>query len=226
MTKPREWISTIIPAAGMSLRLPGKPRKPFLKMLWHTLKAFANLADISEFIVALHADDLHKFEKSQFQSLLKGKTLKTVKGGRSRSASVQAALRVLDARATLVAIHDAARPLVAKSLIRQVIDTARARGAAIAAVPVTDTIKAVDRRLRITQTVPRENLWLAQTPQVFRKKIILEAYRQAASPATDDASLVENLGYPVYVVRSSPANLKVTTEEDLLLPGALLKGKR
>jgi 2-C-methyl-D-erythritol 4-phosphate cytidylyltransferase len=224
MVKSREWVSLIIPAAGESRRLPGKLRKPFQKvrgqpLLRYTLSRFADIPSVKEVIVALHPQDLG------LQHWLTGKTIKTVKGGSTRTASVKAALKALDSRTTLVAIHDAARPMLKSSLVRRVIREAARRGAAILAVPVTDTVKETGVERRITQTVPREKLWLAQTPQVFRKGLILEAYRRARSSATDDARLVEELGHPVSVVRGSRTNIKVTSREDLLLVGAMLKSE-
>lgn len=231
MAESREWVSLIIPAAGMSRRLAGKRHKPFRKiqgqpLLWHSLRRFANIASVKEIIVALRPEDLKNFKRPQFERGLKGKTLKIVKGGSSRTASVKSALKAVDPRATLVAIHDAVRPLVKSSLVRQVIREASLRGAAILAVPVADTVKQAGADRRIKQTVAREKLWLAQTPQVFRKELILEAYRKAEASATDDAHLVEELGHPVYVVRGSQTNIKVTSREDLLLVDSVLRSER
>ncbi len=230
MANPKEWISVIIPAAGESSRLSGAVRKPFLKiqgrpLLWYSVGVFVGIANVKEIIIALHADDLATFRQSQFASRKRHCVLKVVAGGSSRADSVKAALKVLDERCTLVAIHDAVRPLVKRSLVRQVITKARRTGAAILAVPVSDTVKKAGRQGHIRETIPRGNLWLAQTPQVFRKDLILEAYRKPRRGATDDAELVEKLGHPVYVVPGSATNIKITTSTDLRLVKSWLKNQ-
>ena len=117
-----------------------------------------------------------------------------------------------------IAVHDAARPCLANEWIDSVFLKAATTGAAMLAIPITGTVKRVGEKGVIQETVPRDNLWEAQTPQVFRKGILLKAYAQRGNqPATDDAELVQRIGQPVTVVTGSPINLKITTKEDLRL---------
>jgi 2-C-methyl-D-erythritol 4-phosphate cytidylyltransferase len=156
----------------------------------------------------------------EFLADLAGDTLTLVDGGSERSDSVAAGLDALPADCSIVLVHDAARPFVESGVIDAVIREARSGAAAVAAVPVTDTIKEVslegDRR--VLRTVPRERLWRAQTPQGFPRVLLVEAHeraRRAGLTATDDAALVERLGAVVVVVPDSPRNVKITTPEDL-----------
>lgn len=143
-----------------------------------------------------------------------------VTGGARRQDSVRAGVEAVS-DAEWVVVHDAARPLVTRDLIARGLSEARATGAAIAAVPAVDTIKVVSEG-SIVGTPDREGLWHAQTPQVFRRALLLEAHRSATSSATDDAALVEAMGVPVRVFLGSYFNLKVTTDADLVIVRALL----
>jgi len=137
-------------------------------------------------------------------------------GGKRRQDSVSAGLSRLS-HCGWVVVHDGARPLVTGDLIERGLEAARETGTAVAAVPVTDTIKAAGDDRLVQQTLPRHNLWSVQTPQVFRFDIIAKAYRQAKTEVTDDASLVEQLGYKVKLYMGSYDNIKVTTADDLVL---------
>jgi 2-C-methyl-D-erythritol 4-phosphate cytidylyltransferase len=140
-----------------------------------------------------------------------------VPGGADRQASVYAGLSRTDADTNLVLVHDGARPLVTPQIIRAAIEAAGADGAAVVAIPVTDTIKAADAECRVTETLPRGRLWAAQTPQVFRAAWLREAHAKALTDGfrgTDDSVLVERLGYPVRLVPGSSDNLKITTLAD------------
>ena len=157
-----------------------------------------------------------------------GVRITTVAGGIERQDSIFNALRVLPEECEWVIVHDGVRPFVSLQLLQETLDAARQTGAAITAVPVTDTIKQVRRQL-VAATIPRDNLWLVQTPQVFRKDIILQAYREARRhgwTGTDDASLVEQLEIPVQVVQGERSNIKITTPEDLEWGAWLLERRR
>ena len=144
------------------------------------------------------------------------KLRRIVDGGAERGESVRAGLQATDQADDIVLVHDAVRPFVSEALIRKVIETAAQRGAAIAAVPVTDTIKEVEEEV-VVRTPPRNRLWAAQTPQAFRRDLLIEAYEKlpAGEGATDEAALLERLGRPVYIVQGEQENAKVTTAEDL-----------
>lgn len=153
--------------------------------------------------------------------------LVVVPGGRRRQDSVRLGLEALPDGIELVAVHDAARPLVPVDLIRRTLEVAYESGAAIAALPVTDTVKEVDAQGRVVGQVPRDRLWRAQTPQAFRLALLREAHARSVGgeEATDDAALVARLGHSVRVVRGAETNLKITVPEDLAFAETLLRGE-
>lgn len=147
-----------------------------------------------------------------------------VPGGAERFDSVAAALARVKPEADFVCIHDAARPCLADAWIDEVFRAAEKSGAAILAIPVSNTLKRVGRDRKIEETVARDCLWEAQTPQVFRRQLLLDGYaRRGDFPATDNAQVVERIGHAVTVVPGSPINLKITTKEDLRLAEHALK---
>jgi len=141
-------------------------------------------------------------------------------GGLRRQDSVAAGLRLLGDCGWVI-IHDGARPLVTVALIERALAAARETGAAVPAVPVKDTIKAVDGEGFVRETLPRADLRAVQTPQVFRADIIRAAYQATTDDVTDDASLVERLGCRVKLFPGADDNIKITTPEDLLIAGVL-----
>ncbi|HHT9155686.1 MAG TPA: IspD/TarI family cytidylyltransferase, partial [Candidatus Tripitaka sp. YC43] len=135
-------------------------------------------------------------------------------------------LQSLNEDTEIVLVHDAVRPLVSSEVVKSVMKTAWEKGAVIPAVPIQATVKEADSQNRITRTVDRGGLWMAQTPQGFRKEILLRAYdalAETGEEVTDDAQAVEKLGYPVEIVPGDPSNIKITTPEDLRLAIALLQ---
>jgi 2-C-methyl-D-erythritol 4-phosphate cytidylyltransferase len=151
-------------------------------------------------------------------------TWRVCEGGARRQDSVRLGLEALG-DADWVLVHDAARPCADAGLLSRVMEAARETGAAAAAVPVTDTIKVVDSGGTVVETPDRERLWAFQTPQVFRRDLLLRAHALNGATATDDSALVERLGHPVRVSPGSPSNLKVTTPADLILAEAILRGR-
>lgn len=222
-------VAVIIPAAGRSTRFGGPEKKPFLELggrpVWQrTCELFWSRPDVSKVYLVIAADDRERFV-SRYGPLLMFVNAELVGGGLERFESVANALAKVPADVPLVAVHDAVRPLVTPPLIDAVFAKAAATGAAMLGVSVADTLKRVDADNRVTETVPRAGLWQAQTPQVFRRDWLVEAYaNRAAIPAiTDDAQLVEALGHPVTVVPGSPTNVKLTTVADLALAEAILR---
>lgn len=214
----------IIVAAGSSQRMGGVDKifaplrgKPLIAS---TVEAFQQCPSIVRLILVLGERNLkqgeHLLEEQGWDKVV------ICPGGLRRQDSVAEGLKRLEA-CQWVVIHDGARPCVDPALILKGIEAAQDTGAAIAAVPVKDTIKVVDAEGIIRETPERTTLWAAQTPQVFRFDIIREAYSQAKGEVTDDAALVERLGYRVRVYPGSYENIKVTTPEDLMLAEAILK---
>jgi len=204
-------------------------RKPYVELdskpvLLHSVSAFAQIDRVSEIIVVVNADDEDMVKERWGDELRAAKVAHICIGGGTRQESVTRGMAHVTDSIDLVAIHDAVRPLVRPALIRQAIETAGRMGAAMLAAPVKATIKDVGPDRIIRKTIPREALWAAQTPQVFRRDLIHRAYEQARRggvQATDDAQLVERLGEPVAIVESTDENIKITTPEDLLIARAL-----
>lgn len=199
----------------------GKP------LLAHTLSAFelCGLVDDIVLVVAGHEIDYAR-EIAERYGIHKLRAV--VAGGGHRQESVERGLLALDPSTSIVAVHDGARPLVRQETIRAAIETAREMGAAVAAVPVVDTIKMAGTDGIVTATPDRSTLWSIQTPQTFEKSLLIEAYRQARADGflgTDDASLVERLGHPVKLVQGAYDNIKVTTPLDLEYVEMRLGGK-
>ena len=204
-------------------------RKPYLDLngtpvLLRSVSAFASVDSVKEMIVVINAADEEMVEERWGKQLRSMKVAHICFGGASRQESVTQGLAHAADSSELIAIHDAVRPLVRPSLIGQAIEAAGRVGAAMLAAPVKATIKDVGPDHIIRETIPREALWAAQTPQVFRRDLILRAYEQArldGVQATDDAQLVERLGAPVAIVESTDENIKITTPEDLVIARAL-----
>ena len=223
-------VALLIAAAGLGTRMGGQ-RKPFLELagrpvLYHTLDRFARFRGrIRQTLIIVHPDDLDAVRDAW------GATLEAtyhvtdlVPGGARRQDSVRAGLQRVRPECELVAIQDAVRPFVPPSAIAASFDAADDVGAALVATPMKPTVKRVADG-RVLATVDRGDLWCAQTPQVFRRELILDAYAAAERDGldvTDDAQAVEHFGHPVAVVPGSDLNLKLTTREDLTLAEAIL----
>lgn len=222
-------FAVILPAAGQSSRFHDKAyKKPFAPLagraVWlHSAERFMNRPDVKQLIVVVAAEDRDLFDL-KFGANIAILGVQIVEGGRHRADSVQRALDQVKAEIDFVAIHDAARPCLAGAWIDAVFAAAERDGAAILANSVSATLKRVDQNRRVTATVDRESLWEAQTPQVFRRELVIKAYANRGQEAvTDDAQLVERLGHAVSVVPCSPLNLKITTRDDLKLAEQVLK---
>ena len=211
--------AVILPAAGQSSRFKGNKKKTFTDLkgraVWlRAAEPFLNRPDVVQTIIVVAPDDMEWF-KEKFRPNLAFSDVEIAAGGNSRAESVRNALAVVKSEADFVAIHDAARPLLATEWIDGVFAAAEKHGAAILGVPITSTIKKVESDKTIAATVPRDHLWAAQTPQVFKKSLLLDAYEHpTANAATDEASLMENVGQPVHMVEGSPINIKITTNAD------------
>ena len=221
-------FAVILPAAGRSSRFRDKHyKKPFVpldnKAVWlHSAEKFLNRDDVKQVILVISPEDREAFD-SKFAANVMILGIEVVEGGAERSDSIDNALAKVRDDIDFIAVHDAARPCIANEWIDNVFAAAEKSNAAILAIPIAGTIKRVANG-NISETVPRANLWEAQTPQVFRRQLLLDAYaKRGNEPATDDAELVERLGKPVTIVEGSPINLKITTKEDLRLAAHALK---
>ena len=226
-------VAVILPAAGQGTRFGGPQKKPFVALdgrpVWQrAAELFWTRPDVSRVYVVIDPADRDEF-RSGFGGVIAFSNAEVVDGGAERFESVANALARVPADVELVAVHDAVRPLTPSPLIDAVFAAARQHGAALLGVPLADTLKRVAPGTdRVTGTLPRAGLWQAQTPQVFRRDWLLDAYarrHQFPDAITDDAQLVEAAGHPVVVVPGTAANFKITTPDDLSLAAAVLAGR-
>ncbi len=225
-------FAVILPAAGRSSRFKDKEKKPFVNLdgraIWlRTAELFVTRDDVAKTYLVIDPND-EELVRRRYAANMAFMNVQLVHGGRERFDSVANALGKLDAEVDFVAIHDAVRPCITEELITAVFTRAAETGAALLAVPVADTVKRVDDRGKVLGTLPRQGLWLAQTPQVFRRDWLEAAYAargQLKQAVTDDAQLVEAAGHPVVVVEGTPSNIKITTKSDVALADAILKSR-
>ena len=217
----------LIVAAGSGSRMGGPVKKQFLPLLGRPVIAWTtavmeSLPWIDQILLVIQPED--ELEMTRIASQEGWKKTKLIYGGARRQDSVLAGLCALPEETTLVLIHDGARPLVRPEEVQAVWQKAQQMGAAVLAVPVKATIKAADHHQQVERTVPRDNLWEIQTPQVFEKDLLCRAYEAVGQQEvlTDDAMAVEALGAPVALVAGSYRNLKLTTPEDMLFAEALI----
>ncbi len=219
--------STILVAAGSGSRLGVGEPKAFVKlhgrpMLHYSLATLAKLPSIAEVVIAIPTGMERKTRDEVAKAGLEV-PVKITPGGIERQDSVRAALALASAEAEVIVIHDAARPFADATLFTRCLEVAAARGAAIAAIPVSDTLKRVAEGA-IQATVKRAGLYQAQTPQAFQRRLLIAAHDRATRErviATDDADLVEQIGGTVEIVEASALNMKITTKMDLMIAEAI-----
>ena len=220
---PRD-VGVLLVAGGRGERAGAGPLKQFrelagVPLLLRALRPFVRHPEVIHVVIALPAEQAA--QPPSWLSEVEGPAVTPVAGGAERAESVRLALAALPAGAAIVLVHDAARPFVSEETISAVIAAARETGAALAAVPLADTLKESDSAGRmVRRTLPRQALWRAQTPQGFRREVLEAAHAAGAAGATDDAMLVESSGGTVRLVPDSSLNFKVTTSDDLALAEA------
>jgi len=225
-------IAVIIVAAGKGERFGGKEKKTLAKidgrpMFLRTLEHFINRDDVVQTLLVVAPED-EGHVRQKFGANLGFMGVKMVSGGARRCDSVANGLEAVCDEAEYVAIQDAARPCVSTAMIDKVFAEATKSGAAILAAPLRGTIKRGTEAGVVDETLSREGLWEAQTPQVFKREVIAQAYEKRGDfegEPTDDAELVEAIGHPVQLVESDFSNLKVTTQQDIALANAILKSR-
>ncbi|MEX0843738.1 MAG: 2-C-methyl-D-erythritol 4-phosphate cytidylyltransferase [Balneolaceae bacterium] len=223
-------LSVIIPAAGSGTRMGAEVPKPLIKLgqktiLEHTISRFLEVPDVVQIIIATSSAYVKEIE-TLVQDLTKQVELKVVEGGDERQYSINNALQHVKSEVTLVAVHDAVRPFIRPALISKCCEVAEKCDGAVVGVPAKDTIKKVDGEQIIESTPDRSLLWQAQTPQVFQKQILMQAYEAALKDkfvGTDDASLVERIGGKIQMVEGDRENLKITFPVDLKIAELMLK---
>ncbi len=230
----RSNVVALVPAGGLGLRMGGAVRKQFrllggVPLVVHSLRVLQSSPVVDAIVLAVPEADLAFCRSDIVDAHRFSKVVKLVAGGVERQDSVRNALAVVDPRVEIVVVHDAVRPFLTETMVHEVVVAARANGAAIIALPMRDTVKQVGPDRMIERTVDRRPLWLAQTPQAFRREWLEEAHRKAQAEgleATDDAYLIEQLGRPVAVVEGSGENIKVTRPEDMIIGEAILASRQ
>jgi 2-C-methyl-D-erythritol 4-phosphate cytidylyltransferase len=221
---PLARVSALILGAGKGKRMGGRVSKQFLEiegrpLLAYTLDKFQAHTLIDEIIVVTPKEDIDYCWQKIIYRYNFTKVNKIVSGGKERQDSVYQGLLALPEDTEWVVVHDGVRPLISTPVITDALRAAFEKGAAIVGVPAKDTIKVVKDNFIVQETPSRKALWQIQTPQVFKKEVLVKAYQDAQATGwvgTDDASLVERLGAPVFVVQGDYNNLKITTPEDLV----------
>ena len=223
-------VTAIITAAGKGKRMLHSVPKHFIRLedkpvLAHTLDVFERCPDVNQVLVVSRSGEEDYCLKEVVEKYGYKKVLKIVIGGDRRQDSVYNGIKELDEDTDIVLVHDGVRPFVSQNTLSEAIKLAIFADGVVTAVPVKDTIKYVGDDGIIRATPDRSSLWHAQTPQVFKRRILEEAYVRAYNDkytGTDESSLVERLGYKVKIVEGTADNIKITTKEDLLFAEVIL----
>ncbi|MGI6492733.1 MAG: 2-C-methyl-D-erythritol 4-phosphate cytidylyltransferase [Pelotomaculum sp.] len=223
-------VAAVVPAAGCGKRMGAGIRKQYLALgglpiLGHTLRVLETSSLVQDIVLVAGEGEADYCRRLAVDELGLKKVTAIVTGGQERQDSVFCGLLALAPDTEVVLIHDAVRPFLSDDNLKQVIRAALHYGAATCAVPVKDTVKLAGEDEFVSETLPRNRLWLTQTPQAFLYHLILEAHQRAREvnyQATDDAALLEKLGQPVKLVEGSYRNIKITTPEDLIIAAAML----
>lgn len=220
----------VIVAAGTGSRMNMGINKQFIKLegkeiIAYTIEKFYNNSNIEDIVVVVKEDEF-EFFKEEILDKYNFKNIKIAYGGKERQDSVYNGLKLLDEKCDVVLIHDGARPFVSDKIIDKSIEEAKEHKAIVVGVPVKDTIKVIDNDKNIVDTPNRSVLWAVQTPQTFDYNILIDAYKDAFKNkfyGTDDAMLVERIGYKVKMLEGSYNNIKITTQEDLNVGSQILR---
>ena len=220
----------VIVAAGTGSRMNMGINKQFIKLegkeiIAYTIEKFYNNLNIEDIVVVVKEDE-SEFFKKEILDKYNFKNVKIAYGGKERQDSVYNGLKLLDEKCDVVLIHDGARPFVSDKIIDKSIEEAKEHKAIVVGVPVKDTIKVIDNDKNIVDTPNRSVLWAVQTPQTFDYNILIDAYKDAFKNkfyGTDDAMLVERIGYKVKMLEGSYNNIKITTQEDLNIGSQILR---
>jgi 2-C-methyl-D-erythritol 4-phosphate cytidylyltransferase len=223
----------LVPAAGQGKRMGGAHSKPYLLLegkpiLAHTLLELERCPLVDEVVLMVERGEIERARASVVEEFRLQKVGAILAGGVQRQDSVWEGLKTIQDDCDLVMVHDGVRPFISQEMLARSIQGAVDCGASIAGMPAKDTVKLVSAQNMVLKTPDRKSVFLVQTPQTFKRDILLRAYRQAMEDgfyATDEASLVERLGMPVKVVEGSYENIKITTPEDLVVGEMILKRK-
>ena len=227
----KDFVSAVIVAGGKGTRTNMDVPKQFYEvfgkpLLYYTIKKFCDIKSIDEIILVVPCDYV-VYTNDFVKALNLDKVTKITIGGATRQESVLNGIKETNKKCTFVAIHDGARPFIDKDAIKMCIQDAKKYGAAAVGKKCVDTLKKADDNLIIKETVNREEIWQINTPQIFKKDIILNAHTKAKDDninATDDCALLERLGYEIKITPTEKNNLKITTYDDIKYMEAFLNG--
>ncbi|MTI60604.1 MAG: 2-C-methyl-D-erythritol 4-phosphate cytidylyltransferase [Firmicutes bacterium] len=226
-------IGVVIPAAGQGSRMNSQTNKQYLGLadrpvLAHTIALFSDNPQIKEIIVVVRQEEIKYCRKKVINKYFNNKKIRIIAGGETRRESVFAGLRVFSPAINYVIIHDGARPILPVSVVERVILTVKENDAVSVGVKPKNTIKRVDGKGNVLETLDRGELVSIQTPQAFTRELIMKAHQEVASDlkVTDDAALVEFLGYQVKIISGSEENIKITTPEDIFIAESILENRR
>lgn len=226
-------VAAIIVAGGSGKRMGMNIKKQFIEMdgkeiLAHTIEAFNRCEIIDEIIVVVGEEDRERVQEDIVNRYGYHKVTRIVEGGKERQDSVYNGLMAVKDEVEYVMIHDGARPFISEAIIEKALKATKQKQATVVAVPVKDTIKVIDKAHKVEDTPNRSALWSVQTPQSFKKELLIKAYTSAKErklSVTDDSMVVEAYGSEVYIVEGEYNNIKITTVEDLVLGQAILRNK-
>jgi 2-C-methyl-D-erythritol 4-phosphate cytidylyltransferase len=223
----------LITAAGKGQRMHSLIPKQYLYLggkpiLAQTLQVFEDCPAVDGIYIIVPHEQMDMVQNDIVEKYHFKKVLKLVRGGKMRQHSVWNGLRSIRSECSIVVVHDGVRPFISRRLIEQSIQEAQKSGAAVVAVLAKDTVKRAAKGKKV-QTLPREQIWLAQTPQTFQFPLLMKAYQKAHQEdiqGTDDAFLVERLGYPITLIMGDYTNIKITNAEDLALAEAIFSRRK
>lgn len=222
--------SVIIAAAGSSSRMNGTDKQFAdlcgIPVIGHSLLAFEKTEEILDIVVVTREENIDKIKETALKLDIT-KLTSVVCGGRTRQESVSNGINFISRETTYIAVHDGARPLVHINNIKTAVKDAHIFGASTLGVPVKDTIKSADDHI-ITDTIPREKLFIIQTPQIFRRNLYFEGLNFSKAHGldfTDDCQMAEAVGGKIYITEGSYDNIKITTPDDLIFAKAVLEEK-
>jgi 2-C-methyl-D-erythritol 4-phosphate cytidylyltransferase len=224
-------VVAIIPSAGMGLRMGGKIYKQFLTLrdapvLVHTLRKFHQSRTVEDIIIPVPNGYVEKVQQKIIEPYNFLCVSSVIPGGKSRQESVWIGLQSMPPGVEVVVVHDGVRPFISPEIIDQTVELCKDYPGVVVGYPVTDSVK-MERNSLVEKTLPREHVWVVQTPQTFRAEVIQDAYKYAFSSgyfATDDSSIVGHRGYKIFLLEGDPSNIKITTPDDLALAEYYLGG--
>lgn len=226
--------TAIILAAGKGSRMKAGINKQYLNLkgrpiLSYTLEVFSACDAVDEIVLVIDAKEKQLCYNLVLNNMNQNKPIKIVNGGDERQQSVQRGLRKLHDSTDIIVIHDGARPFVTCEMIENCIKGANKYGAVSLGVPIKETVKTVDDEEFVINTLNREKIWITQTPQAFKRDLIVQAHDKALNDkkiATDDAMLVEYLNYNVKMIMGDYSNIKITTADDLIIAEAIIENAK